>query len=282
MRPNRTRLATAAAAVVAIASPFMPSAGADITVPDWVWAPHVHVSLDGQAYCDNSHTTIKLWGTFSRDVGLGADVTFTNSLNANPKGQHTSGGSIDSTTFSVTFTTGDGSTFSKNGDVGVGGNPYISIGFLADAVDGVVPIGDRIFVARCVMGSSGGAQFQHVDQDLYLPEHASGLLQQLDCNQAGPTVSLGVNGNDAGLDAEVYLDNNKNKIVHEWKPGDPGGPAGVADMSVVGDTGYSKNDHADSAGGNPQVSLTWVQVKGSTRTPITGAPNINGVRCNKI
>jgi hypothetical protein len=268
-----------AAAAVALAGPFVPSANADIT-QDWMWAPHVHVSLDGQAFCDNSHTTIKLWGTFTRDSGMAANVTFTNSLNASDKGKKTVDGSI-TTNVSVTFGLDDGTptVYNKNGESGVGGNPYISVGFLADAgPDGVVPIGSRIFVARCVMGASGGNQFKHIDQDFYLSEHVSSVTQQIDCQQKGPAVGLGVKGLDDGLAAEVYLDNNKNKIVHEAS--DPAsGPAGVVTSSLIDHTGYQKGGQADIAGGNPQVDLTWVV---SQWNAIPGAPSIHGVRCNNI
>ena len=280
------------AAAATVAAPFVPSAQADV-LSEYDWAPHVHISMDGQAYCDNSHTTIKLWGTFSYDSGLGADVTFTNSYNASPNGKHTKTVTFTET-YGVTFSQDpdDPTVYSKNGDSGVGGNPYISIGFLADEVDGKVPIGDRIFVGRCVMGNSGGNQFKHVNADLTLPEHISSLIQQLDCLQKGAAVGVGVDAEDSGLAAEVYLDNNKNKVIHEATGPLNDGPAGVSEFGLQNRKGYQKSDHADnSAGGNPLVDLTWVHVgkdaDGNTvREPIVfdnGATNgIHGVRCNKI
>ena len=244
------------------------------------YAPNVHVSLDGQAFCDNSKTTIKLWGTFSRTTGLGADVTFTNAYPSQAGKTYTVTQTVSAT---VTFPTG--STFSKNGAAGVGGNPYISVGFATAGSTTPVPLSERLFIGRCVQGPN--ANLLHVEKSMYLKTLVSGVMSQLDCQQAGPSVALTTTSSSAGVNAVVYLDNNKNKIVH-WADA----PQAKVSIGLAPSASYKKSDQASSAGGNPLVDLVWKKIVRNadgtySRVALTlpdgsPAPSIHGIRCNKI
>ncbi|MEA2499420.1 MAG: hypothetical protein QOH26_1825 [Actinomycetota bacterium] len=209
----------------------------------------VHASINvHDISCTNTGTWIVIDGTLTFD-GLGITATFQNNL----KGTHTAT-AAGAATFEVTPAGGHLEVPKQGSQFGVGGNPHMSFQFWEEGQTSPSggwmthePITDRIYLGRCVQGST-----QHVEKDLYLDGDASAIAEGLDCTNRGS--SIGLTGNEDTEDANgtLFLDNNKNFVVHE--------SATAAHMDVDFGTGLHvrKGGNVNGAGGNPFI---WLQFK---------------------
>ena len=145
---------------------------------------------------------------------------------------------------------------------GVGGNPWIAVQFES----GGTALTSPIVVGRCVQGTSS-----HVARDIQLPAEMAMMLTALDCSNKGSSLSLDLSSDDAGLDAVLLFDNNRNKVVHRDEA-----DADVS-VSLAGQRTIRKGGGADGAGGNPLVYAQFVDGTGGA----LGDEMFLG-RCNKL
>jgi hypothetical protein len=176
-------------------------------------------------------------------AGVGVTLVFENNRTTGP-GNH----KLEVTgTANFEITRADG-TFpipKQPSQAGVGANPWFSFGIQDHNGTWIVP---PIILGRCVQGFSA-----HYSQDFGLPASAAAVFGALDCNDKGPSVTVGAPNSTHGIDGTLLLDNNKNKAIHEIqaavklqvtlappvtipKQGNVGGPAGNP-ILLVGFTG---------------------------------------------
>lgn len=206
--------------------------------------------------CDNTGSTIEISGSMTL---LGEDVRIT--FRNNVKGTHTvqvvDQLDVEVTPFDETL------EFPKQPVLGgVGGNPWIAVQLQSGGTDLTSPI----VVGRCVQGTHS-----HVGRDVLLPADMAMLLTALDCSNKGSTLSLDLSSEDAGLDARLLFDNNRNKVVHEYEA------AGDVTVSLTGQRTIRKGGGADGAGGNPLVYAQFVDGEGHSLSD-----EVFLGRCNKL
>jgi hypothetical protein len=256
-RVKRRVLAVAGMSVIAIGfSAVGASAQAAQVSQSFKLTAHADLSATA-AQCDNTGSTVDISGTITIG-GVTVQVTFKN----NVKGTHTIVKTGDA---DLEITPAGGSVSVPKQPVfgGVGGNPWLSFQFTDDNGN---PTSERILLGRCVQGLA----LNHISTDLLLGAGASALAQGLDCSNRGTTVSLTGTANHGAINGVLYLDNNKNKVVHE-----------VATAAAVGITltpavTVQKQGNVGGAGGNPLISLQFLGDNGAL------GPVVDLGRCVKI
>jgi hypothetical protein len=206
--------------------------------------------------CDNTGSTIEISGSMTL-AGQGVRLTFRN----NVKGTHTAQ-VVDELEISAT-PLGERLEFPKQPAFGgVGGNPWISL----QLQSGGEALMQPVVLGRCVQGSTS-----HVERDVLLPADMAMLLTALDCSNKGSSLTLDMSSADAGIDALLLFDNNRNKVVHQRRA------AAEATVSLSGERTIRKGGGVNAAGGNPLVYARFVDGAGG---PLSDELFLG--RCNRL
>jgi hypothetical protein len=221
------------------------AAGAQSASVSQNFSVKAHVELDATAVqCDNTGSTVVFSGTVTLG-GTTIQVTFENNFKGTHKIVKTGEADLEITP------AGGSVTLPKQPVLGgVGGNPWLSFQFTDDNGNA---LSDRILLGRCVQGVT----LNHVSQDLALGADASALAQALDCSNKGTTVSLTGNEDRGGLNGILYMDNNKNKVVHEYQT------AAALSISLTPAITVQKQGNVGGPGGNPIILLQFVGDNGA-------------------
>jgi hypothetical protein len=192
--------------------------------------------------------------------GLSTDLIFRN----NVKGTHER---VESVSHGVLVGLGTAMTLPKQPVFGgVGGNPHIWMQLLAD---NNTPLSDAVYLGRCVQGAVG------VNPAFLLAALATTNVEADGCkNSGGPWITLSGDLTLSGVKARFLFSNADNNV------GGPHQANGVGELSlVIAGTGikFPKSPHQGGAGGNPLISLQFLQGSGD---PIEGEIFLG--RCNKI
>jgi hypothetical protein len=193
--------------------------------------------------CDNTGSTVEISGSLTLG-GVAVRLTFKN----NVQGTH----QVTTTgTASVEVTPANGGISLPKQPVfgGVGGNPWLSFQFTDSAGKA---LSNRILLGRCVQGLA----LNHVSQNLGLTANAGALAQALDCSNRGSTISLGTSQTRGALNGVLYMDNNKNKVVHEETT------AARLSVSLTTAQTIQKQGSVGGPGGNPLISLQFLGQNG--------------------
>ncbi|MFZ9629679.1 MAG: hypothetical protein ACO3C1_10055, partial [Ilumatobacteraceae bacterium] len=206
--------------------------------------------------CDNTGSTIDISGSMTL-FGESVRVIFKN----NVKGTHTVQ-VVDQLDVEVTPFDEDLSFPKQPVRGGVGGNPWIAV----QLESGGASLTPPIVVGRCVQGTSS-----HIGKDILLPADMAMLLTALDCSNKGSSLALDLSSEDAGLDAVLLFDNNRNKVVHRYEA------AADVTVSLTGERTIRKGGGASGAGGNP---LVYAQFVDGTGQALSSEMFLG--RCNKL
>lgn len=206
--------------------------------------------------CDNTGSTVEISGSMTL-AGQGVRLTFRN----NVKGTHTAQ-IVDQLQIAVTPFDEQLEFPKQPAFGGVGGNPWISVQ-LQSAGQALTP---PIVLGRCVQGA-----VSHVGRDVMLPAEMAMLLTALDCSNKGSSLTLDMSSADAGIDALLLFDNNRNKVVHRRQA------AAEALVTLSGERTIRKGGGVNAAGGNPLVSAQFVDGSGD---PLSDEMFLG--RCNRL
>src|SRR5947209_8145523 len=158
---------------------------------------HVQTSMTTSG-CNNSPgPQITLQGAMTVG-GLGFQLLFENNL----AGTHTF--TVESTASAVVIPAGQSVTIPKQPVLGgTGGNPFISIQFVDSHNN---PLSSTIFLGRCVQGPF------NTNVDLSIPATATAQVSAASCDNHGSTISLSGRMSLTGINANIILTNNDNRV----------------------------------------------------------------------
>lgn len=255
--PFRRTIALAMAAATCLGITAVGQARATPGAVDQIVGLRAHVSLDVTGTeCDNTGSTVTIDGALSI-VGQGVRLTFKN----NVKGTHTAV-IVDELTVEVVPLEDEIELPKQPAFGGVGGNPWISLQLTSGTKNLLGPI----VLGRCVQGV-----VSHLERDLDLPADMALLLTALDCSNKGSSITIDSSSDDAGIDALLLFDNNRNRVVHRAKA------AAEATVSLSMPRHIRKGGQENAAGGNPLIYAQFIDDKGAA----LGSEVFLG-RCNRL
>lgn len=203
-----------------------------------------HLELGATAVsCDNTGSTVEFVGTLVVG-GLAVKISFKN----NVKGTHEKV-TLAEAGLEVTPQGGTWTLPKQPVLGGVGGNPWLSVQFKDE--NGKA-LSKRILLGRCVQG----LKLTHVSKDVFLSGFAKALVQSLECSNKGSKIELWSEAASGGLNATLYADNNKNKVVHEEQT------EAAVTFTLFPRQVIAKQGSLGGPGGNPLIYLQFVGASG--------------------
>ena len=174
----------------------------------------LEVTMKVSGWCDNTGSDINLVG----DLSLGS-VAMKITLANNRKGTHSVG--VDTVADVVVSPANENAVFQKAPAFGgVTGNPHAVLE-LTDTSGATLTNneGDPLtyYLGRCVTGAKRSSWSATVNENLTVDGGLDTLVQALECSQKGSHISVKGSAFNEGVDANLILANQVNKV-----PGEPG------------------------------------------------------------